>query len=71
MIKKEHKRSLNILSSDFDFQSLKDSIIFINHIFHRDKFKRFKHHYYSFSFISQNKLKRFRIFTFFISLNIS
>ena len=63
VIEKEHKRPL--ISSDFDS---KDLITFINHTFRRDKFKRFK---YIFSFINQNKLKRFRIFTFFIFLNIS
>ena len=42
MTEKDHKRPLNI-SFDFDFQTLKDSITFINHIFHRNKFKRFKH----------------------------
>ena len=38
IIEKEYKRPL--ISFDFD---LKDSIIFINHIFYQNKFKRFKH----------------------------
>ena len=33
IIEKKHKRSLNV-SSDFDSQTSKDSITFINHIFH-------------------------------------
>ena len=45
MIEKEHKRFLNIL---FDFESSEDSVIFINHIFRRGKFKRFRHHYHFF-----------------------
>ena len=63
VIEKRYKRSL----ISFDFDS-KDSITFINHIFRRDKSKRFRH--YSFFFINQDKFKRLRIFTFFISLNI-
>ena len=63
VIEKEYKRFL--IFFDFD---LEDLIIFINHIFHRDKFKRFKH--FSLFFISQDKLKRFRNFTFIIFLNI-
>ena len=38
IIEKKHKRLL--ISFDFD---LKNLIIFINHISHRDKFKRFKY----------------------------
>ena len=67
IIEKEHKRPLSI-SFDLDFQSSKDSITFINYIFRRGKFKRFKH-YFPF-FINQGKFKRLRIFTFFIFLNI-
>ena len=44
-IEKKHKRSLNI---SFDFELLKDSITFINHIFRRNKFKRFKYFFSSF-----------------------
>ena len=43
IIKKEYKKFLNI---SFDFESLKDLIIFINYIFHRDKFQRFKHFFF-------------------------
>ena len=42
MIKKEYKRFL--IFFDFDFQALEDLIIFINHTFCRDKFKRFEHY---------------------------
>ena len=49
MIEKEYKRFLNFIFSDFEL--LEDLIIFINYIFRRDKFKRFKHYHYSF-FIS-------------------
>ena len=69
IIEKEHKRSLNI-SFDSDFQISKDLIIFINYTFHRNKFKRFKHFFFFFFFINRDKLKRFRFFTFIISLNI-
>ena len=47
MIEKGHKRFLNIFF-DFDFQALKDLIIFINYIFRRDKFKRFKYFFFLF-----------------------
>ena len=63
-IEKRHKRFLNI---PFDFESSKDSITFINHISHRDKFKRLKHSL----FINQDKFKRLRNFTPLISSNIS
>ena len=62
-IKKRHKRPLNI---SFDFKLSKNSIIFINYISRRDKFKRFNH----FFFINQNKFKRLRNFTFIIFSNI-
>ena len=39
-IEKEYKKILNIF---FDFELSKNSIIFINHIFYRNKFKRLKH----------------------------
>ena len=42
IIEKRHKRFL--ISFNFDFQALKDSITFINYIFRRGKFKRFKHY---------------------------
>ena len=48
MMKKEYKRFL--IFFDFDSQALKDLITFINHIFCRNKFKRFK--YYSPFFIN-------------------
>ena len=51
VIEKEYKRSLNIFF-DFDFQALKDLIIFINYTFRRDKFKRFKHSSSPSSFIN-------------------
>ena len=70
MIKKGYKRLLSSISFDFDFQLLKDSIIFINHISRRDKFKRLKHHHHFSFFTNQDKLKRFCIFTSFIFLNI-
>ena len=63
MIEKRYKRFLIPFDSD-----LEDSIIFINHISRRDKFKRFKH--YSSFFTNQNKCKRFYNFTFIIFSNI-
>ena len=69
VIGKGHKRPLNV-SFDFDSQASKDLITSINHIFRRDKFKRFKHFSFSSPFTNQNKFKRLRFFTLIISLNI-
>ena len=62
MIEKRHKKPLIFFNFD-----LEDSITFINHIFRRNKFKRFKHSF----FINQNKFKRLYNFMSFIFLNIS
>ena len=43
IIEKEHNRLLDIF---FNSKSIKDLITFINYIFHRDKFKRFKFFFY-------------------------